>query len=212
MKNNKIFLSIDMDYWNDWSEDICYETLWNILNKTKYLPRDRKTAVMNHQQMLRFVDKSLARHFVNVDYHSDLAATGCDVFECGTWISYIKWRKENNAKYTWIRPVRNVYAGDCSNFEIFENINKNYLQPIIKPTNTDWNEIKFKCISPKRLLKDNIFNNVSNVSLCLSPTYIKSNILEDIFREMVDRFNLRYYKGVRDEQNSPRASRALIAV
>lgn len=191
---NRVFLSIDIDYWNWVNEDLCYKQLCRIFDRLKHLHRDKKTAVMNHQQMLSLVNESRARTLINVDFHSDLAEKDCEEFSCGTWVSYVKWRKENNASYHWIRPIVDTFEGDCGQKYMFDFDNN------LMPGITDWNKIITKYINPRKLKTKYITKNVSNVSFCLSPTYCNEG-LEPIFREIVNKYNLKYKKGRRREDD-----------
>ena len=75
--------------------------------------RRQPLMVMNHQQLLRHVNESGAEKLINVDAHSDICARSETTrLQCGTWISYVKWRKSGT--YVWVRNDPDARAGNCN--------------------------------------------------------------------------------------------------
>jgi hypothetical protein len=187
----KTFLSIDMDFWNDWGK------VSDIHRYLDNLCRDLKkscvpmTAVMNHQQMLTLVNESKARRLINIDKHSDLADIKVDRLNCGTWISYIKWRTEG--QYLWFHKHAE-HEGDC-----------NQDPPIftyrgVKRKISDWGYIGHKKVqtTPSRYYLMN--KDITDFSLVLSPAFVDEEF-ELVFRDIVKKYKMPYQKGRRDEDH-----------
>jgi len=187
----KTFLSIDMDFWNDWTR------VGSIHNYLDRLCFDIKksgifmTAVMNHQQMLSLVNESKARRLINIDQHSDLVDTKVDRLNCGTWVSYVKWRSEG--KYLWFHKHAE-HQGDC-----------NQMPPIftsrsVRRKITDWGYIghkKVKTTPSRRYLMN---KDITDFSLVLSPAFVDEE-LEPVFRDIVKGYKIPYRKGWRAEDH-----------
>ena len=113
----RTYISIDIDFWGPrWGVKETREDLRDTL-KTALGRRIPVIAVMNHQQLLREVNGSQASRLINVDEHSDLAPADCDELNCGTWVSYVRWRR--GGEYLWIRNTREL-SGSC-NYGSWEN-------------------------------------------------------------------------------------------
>ena len=137
---------------------------------------------MNHQQMLSFVDNSGASMLINVDEHSDVCNKNTDRFECGSWISYVNWRKQG--EYFWIRNSRDLTHGSCNgqdpwNFDL------------------DWNKVK-SIYSKQEIDLCKYLKGCVGIGLCLSPCYCY-NGAENIFRDMINKYNIPYKRGRRNE-------------
>lgn len=184
----KKFLSIDMDFWNNNIESAAKE-LFEILNNVKFRNRAKIHAFMNHQQILPYVNSSKARYLINFDTHSDLAGMDYPILECGTWVSFVDWRRKGS--YFWLHRS-NCTEGDCNGSPpiFYDTIQKG------DHSLTDWKSVKH---SVTEKITTRLFNNVVDCGICLSPSYIANDRLEDIFRYMVDLFRIPYTKGRRSE-------------
>jgi hypothetical protein len=212
----KTFLSIDMDYWNLNSRysqkntdaiDDGVKKIYIQYNgvRTEYYAfiamyladlvrgaRQRRipvTAVDNHQQMLPFVDKSKARRLVNVDTHSDLASKDVEIFSCGSWISYVKWR--NKGVYEWWSQ-EDAMEGDCSI--------PNDGRPIwsvgrrARLARVDWSDIIYKRMYGALKPVHEMLDDVVHLSICESPGYSDVRLLP-IFQNLVRLEGIRHFKG-----------------
>ena len=190
--NNKIYLSIDIDFWR--KPDVARESLNKIFSR---LPRDvSKIAVMNHQQMEWFVSQSDARTLVNIDTHSDITHTNINDFNCGTWVSYVLWRKEGS--YIWYRSNPSTEAGNC-NTRLCAAWN----------SGADWKVTQSAHRAQKFDFSTDLnLSNVVGVGLCLSPTFngddcygvpCEGETMEAVFRDIVKKYKLPYLKGWRFE-------------
>jgi hypothetical protein len=190
---NKIYLSIDIDFWS--SERAATKTLNLILNS---IPKKAtKIAVMNHQQMCRYVDASKASILINIDQHSDVCTSTINKFECGSWISYVKWRKEG--KYLWVRNSTSTSNGNCNGWQFGNTPSWRY--------GSDWGELK-SIYKAQSFNVDKLcdFSSIVGVGLCLSPAYNSdrnrersSKWAEPLFRELVEKYKFPYIKGQRQE-------------
>jgi hypothetical protein len=186
----RTYVSIDIDFFNGMSPDVVESTLDNFFASAvrKRIPI---VAVMNHQQLTRFVDKSRANVLINVDQHADVVSvTEATEYNCGTWISYVRWRHRGH--YHWIHR-HSVDAGECS-----------WDRPVFmggrtRGRNTDWKRVSRRHVQSfpqtRGLLKDCVA-----IGFVLSPFYVKEE-LEPVFRTLVNRYDMRYIKGVRGEED-----------
>lgn len=113
MQQRKAYLSIDLDYWQKEDTDkACRRFFEQVFSLG--LPI---TVVDSHERMLQAVNKSKANVLYQVDYHSDFS--GCESAfqaqreakekpEDGTWINYVKWRKEG--ELYWFYPLPKCYG------------------------------------------------------------------------------------------------------
>jgi len=109
-KQNRIFLSIDADYFNHSHESI-ESALETILSR---FPRERLAVVTNHQQALYFTNKMDFDTLINVDMHGDLSDVEGEL-QCGNWVNYVKGKEQKI--YKWIHPhERKSEAGFYSCF------------------------------------------------------------------------------------------------
>jgi len=116
----KIYLSIDIDYWN------LAETALEAKDFFRKIFRLGVPLVIvwDHQDLIEFADKSAATKVINVDYHSDYANLTEKQFEelvpdCGTWVEYIKRLKEFEWRYpSFSRCFKNM-EGRCEEWTRF---------------------------------------------------------------------------------------------
>lgn len=190
----KRYLSVDLDFWNDQHPDDVENDLTRLfsLARKKGIPI---VAVMNHQQLLRYVDESKARELVNLDTHSDLSAVDdTEEFNCGTWVSFVRWR--HRGTYRWLHQ-KSVGAGECSwQRPIFMSTDCSSVQT--RPEETDWKKVTHRKVkglpNTSDLLKDCV-----DIGFVLSPAYTDVD-LEEVFRTIVKKFDIPYKKGRRNEE------------
>jgi len=189
--NKRFYLSIDMDYFNEYP--YCAEPfVENIIILAKKRGIEIRS-VMNHQQLLPYVNSSGAKILVNVDRHSDLYHKKIQRLGCGSWVSYVNWRKEGS--YLWIRDSI-IKAGSC-NFK--DNADFSYYETYKKwNAFVDWNESKTIRVLPKNLNID--LNRCAGVGVCMSP-YYSLHCVANTFKNIVKKYDLLYKKGNRWEDN-----------
>jgi hypothetical protein len=191
------YVSIDIDFFND-TDDFDVEAYLNeIFSKAKEC-KIPCVAVMNHQQLIPFVNKSAARHLINLDEHSDLADTPVTTLNCGTWVNYVTWR--NRGMYSWIH-AGSVDQGECSEGEhvVFRTTRKT-------GRNCDWKKaIHLEVETPPSMRE--LLAECFGIGFCLSPSY-RNSCLEPVFKRIVKRHKLPYLSGKRNEhfsiQKTPR--------
>lgn len=198
MPKVKTYLSVDVDFFNGRSDEILEEYLKNLLkySKDNDVPL---VAVTNHQQLLGFVNKSEARKLVNIDEHSDLTDNSYHVLECGTWVSFVKWRKEG--VYRWIYSGSYPSRGDCNgDYTIFHS------ERIIDRGASDWKELGVKTMEGKIPTFSNINGDVVDIGVCLSPSYA-CNPLHDVFYDWVEDNDILLIEGPKSEGYSRRVGK-----
>jgi hypothetical protein len=187
--NKKFYLSIDMDYFNEYVY-VAEKTVNDIvfIAKKNHIPVH---SVMNHQQLLPYANECGAKMLINVDRHSDLYHKKVQGLGCGSWVSYVDWRRTGS--YLWIRDSL-IKAGSC-----------NFKDPDISyETYKKWNAfVDWKQSSTVRILPKNLNIDMSRcvgVGICMSPWYSLCCVSE-IFRKIVVKNKLPYKKGNRLENN-----------
>lgn len=187
----KTYLSIDIDYWNNdyWEgnylNNVEYK-LHSLLQRAQDIP---VIAVMNHQQLLQPINNSGAERLINIDEHSDITDADIDNLECGTWVSYVKWRMTGH--YIWIRPDRTTEYGSC-NGDV-----KNWNQ------GTDWYKTESKYISNKNIKLARYLNDCVGIGICMSPHYSIYELI-GIFKRIVKQYDIPYTKGLVREKHKRR--------
>ena len=177
----RTYLSIDLDFWNDLNAaDI---TLSRLLLRRGDIPA---IAVMNHQQLLQSINRSGADFLVNVDEHSDLTNTDVNIFTCGTWVSYVKWRTQG--QYLWVRNQQGTNHGNCNHGQKSWNTGSDWYS-----TNTIFATQE---VDLRQYLKDCV-----GIGLCLSPSFCVFGA-EDLFKMLVKAFHIPYRKGQANEYNN----------
>jgi hypothetical protein len=183
----KTYLSIDVDFWSDAVS--AYDKLERLLQ----LARKRSipvTAVMNHQQLLPHVNESKARRLVNVDMHSDFGdPTETYTLECGTWVSYVRWRKEG--EYLWVRSL-SISEGNCNSYQRWNS-------------GTDWKRTKTIRRSQRQPLTGYLRAAVG-MGICLSPGFASACVREAT-RMLIKQYEVPYTKGRKRERGNGRSLR-----
>lgn len=184
----RIYVSIDMDFWNGLQSDVAE----NYLRALLQIARPRRIPihmVYNHQQLTRHVDRSRANVLINIDQHSDLCGTDIQVFSCGSWVAYV--RNRQNMLYRWVHR-HHVYQGECngSDHPIFttRTIHREY---------TDFKKIERRRVTRAPRIHTYIDNCVG-IGICLSPSYTDENF-RDVWWEIVHEFKLPYENGNENE-------------
>ena len=191
----RTYLSLDLDFFNAVSNEVYpvfMSTVEHHLEEISKFIKSRGTpcvAVMNHQQMLRFVDDSGCDTLLNVDTHSDLAEANVDEFSCGTWVSYVKWRREG--RYIW-RHGYTAFRGDCSG-------NVNLFGP--RPARERGVLSGWKNVAHVRTRNmPELTEDIQSIGICLSPSYVDfPEETGEVLRGWAKKNNVPYVKGRIDE-------------
>jgi hypothetical protein len=179
---------MDVDYWSN--PNVAEKSLTSLL-KAATKKRIPMLAVMNHQQLLSDVNDSGAQRLVNVDEHSDLVDADCEDLNCGTWVSYVRWRRQG--KYLWLRNRDRLTIGNCNRGKPRWN------------SGSDWGKTETRYPGKSlRLLP--LLRDCVGVGLCLSPEFSNEKI-HVVFRELIDQFRIPYKKGRISESNVSRKLR-----
>lgn len=182
-----IFLSIDLDFWRFPEEAVpAIEQVVGFVRQ-RGLPC---TVVMNHQQILPLINASPARTLVNIDEHSDLSGPPINDLNCGTWVSYVRWRAEG--RYLWVRNHPNSYHGCCNG-----GLGRwNYRH--------EWASARTTHAAQHRALDGRLTSDVIEVVLCLSPAFTPEAVY-DVGRKMLKGFP--YRREVKNEHQQGRTCR-----
>ena len=185
----RTYLSIDIDYWRKFPGRVQED-----LRRTLRCARARNVpivAVMNHQQMLKEVNESDARRLINIDAHSDLADSEVDELNCGTWVSYVRWRR--SAEYIWLRS-NTGWGGSC-------NWGMHSRRATAKgwSMGSDWKKVSTECQGTS-LEVSTLMKGCVGVGICMSPSWCTMSG-EIVFQNLVDEFEIPYRKGTREEDN-----------
>lgn len=187
MHKTPTYVSIDFDFWNE-NPELAYEEVDNFLKNLK--GKIPMIGVMNHQQLLPYVNKSRALKLVNIDYHSDACSVqDLSSLHCGSWVSYVDWA--DIGTYIWVRPVDSSGCGNCNR------------------AGNDWNRgVGWKKTVGKvrsrgaKAFRGIDLDSIVGVGLCLSPSYIENDLLESTFKILIDKYDIKYKKGTRHENQS----------
>lgn len=192
----KTFLSIDIDFWNylTHAPEIALENLNNLYKhcRTNSVPL---TAVCNHNQMLPVVNRSDTNQLINIDYHSDLTTNNVDNLNCGTWVSYVKQRKQS--KYKWLHRSH-ADDGECNgDYPIFKGcmtIEREFPGNVV----VDWYDYSHVELNGVNFNVKKMFDreNVTQVCICESPAYTNEDILKE-FKSWRKSYNIPYTRGSR---------------
>lgn len=174
--NANRYISIDVDFWIKDTKALT-RSLMSLMDNKGDIPI---VAVMNHQQLLPHVNKADARHLINIDYHSDLNNITVKELHCGSWVSYVTWRREG--RYTWIRPERDPSRGRC------ESIGPRW------NSFTDWKSTRSLIEPPAKFNPSKLLHNCVGIGLCMSPAFIPK-IMREFFVEFVRLCDIPYEPG-----------------
>ena len=200
-----MYLSIDLDFWNAYPGIGIIKHPVQVIKNMVALCKEQDVQVracMNHQQMLPWVNASNARTLVNIDFHSDVCEPDATELNCGTWITYVKWRKVGT--YIWLRSQENPYDGAC-------NTRRVQYQPSSWKHGLDWKRVSSREVFPtttclmskiNKLLETHL---LKGVGICLSPQYTYTPVLE-AGRELIKQLEIPYQKGRANENYGRRCA------
>lgn len=176
------FLSIDLDYWSDYYEDVgMMSLLYRVLALDVPIH-----CVTYHHDMLPLVNSTKGiNRLVNMDYHSDLGdLTPSDLIPHnlneGTWINYVEFA--NRGTYQWIYPDDNCYecSGRCDVDVNPFTVRKRKSERIC------WDNVKHKCggSDPLKLVG---LNRIAAVGISISPDWNTTENTRDALLILSDR-------------------------
>jgi len=178
------YLSIDVDYWQYKEYHKAKKQLENLLQHRRNIPT---IVVMNHQQLLPYVNSSGADTLVNIDEHSDLCSRDVNSLDCGSWVSFVKWR--HSGRYMWYRNRHNDSFGNC-------NLREWNYQCQKWDGGSDWK--KTSSVYDKSLKIDSFLKRCVGIGICISPGFC-SEWAPKLCKDLVHLYGLDYRKGRMNE-------------
>jgi len=188
-----MILSLDLDYFNPFIQTLEQEEKLRASLISLFLSARKKgipvTAYTNHHQILPLVNQCKTRTLINYDSHSDLMMEryvwedGNDGLNCGTWVSFVKWR--NEGEYRWVHALRGVQAGCCNN-----GGKAPYLFPL---TPKRLAEIGWKTVSHQRKREVPPDLNYEQIFFIKSDHYTDPH-LYSTFNEVVKKTGIRFFR------------------
>lgn len=193
----KIFVTIDVDYWNPAVVSGRGHDMINALNfALVHMPRRKVTAITNHHHVLKHIYRTKFDLLINIDSHSDLCyqSFACS---CGTWAEYVEGKK--NKKFLWIHDLEREATGCCDGGSLFPRA-----ESTVSDEEIGYNNIassRFNCSRSKRLMEMIMArkSKICGLNLCRSPYY--SKIQQNEFMDHMSSIPIRVAKGVLVENN-----------
>lgn len=193
------YLSLDLDFFNAAGKGV-EPTFCNLVENRleavgRFIRRHNipATAVMNHQQMLRFVNESGCDTLLNVDSHSDLAERNVDEFNCGTWVTFVDWRSKG--RFVWHHGFA-TYYGDCSGDA---NLFGEKQTPKYRSKTSGWKAVEHV----RSEVMPALTRDITHIGVCLSPSYVDFvDLSYDMMMSWCRKYDVPYVRGRRDEHFS----------
>lgn len=174
-KNQKIYLSIDLDYWSYHKDPNKSSKLFlkeiAKLNKPIFV-------VNSHERLIPHIDESKCNCLINIDYHSDLTdgfkknkylvtdANNKEIpFTEGTWGNFVCW--QNKGTFVWVYPsykdcVKKEYGlCHCGNNDPF----------VTKQTN--WKQTKRYAFAKNIVSDPKIMKHIEAIGICTSYNWLQ---------------------------------------
>lgn len=166
-----MYLTIDLDYWMDDTNEGSSKFFQKVFELECPM-----VVVASHEQVVRYANKTDCRTLYNVDYHSDIVNDeGFSEleFDEGTWGNYIKWRAEGT--FIWKHPHKqcDLKYGYCHS-----PMTKDY-NPFVKAEYAGW-----KTVKKSKGLRGIPWNDITEVCICLSPTWTTKESVADVLRNL----------------------------
>jgi hypothetical protein len=156
-----MYLSVDVDYWNNGGDIEKYLKFLSKLNKPIH-------AFIQHQDILPHIHSLEENIITNIDYHSDLAekfeSFSFDPVDCGTWVNFV--RNRQSGEYLWVYPESCCAAGS-TNSDSAGRCNAVIDPFTYSSENCGWLNTEMK----HRGLYHLDYDDVSAIGLVLSPDY-----------------------------------------
>lgn len=191
MGAEKIYLSLDLDFFNYQKDDKLKNYFLSKLGKLK---KGITYVVPSHHHLLPHINKSKCDHLINVDWHSDISdgLTDTDLC-CGSWVNFVRWRKTSN--FTWLYPRKVCYndKGHDSNTDHGCCWTSKDVNPFLHDTEHEWASINH-FLFDKSLIN---WNNIEQVGIAVSPNWVHNfNRLEEFFDiyNIPDRWAISYHE------------------
>lgn len=193
----KIFVTIDVDYWNPCVVESKKSDMISAINVAlDNMPRRKITAITNHHHVLKHIYKSKFDLLINIDSHSDLSYKSYDC-NCGSWAEYVEDKQDK--KFLWIHDLSCDELGCCDGGSIFPRA-----KSLVSDKKIGYDEIssrRFNSAKSKGLIEMIMArkSKVSGLNLCRSPFY--SKIQQHQFMDHMESIPIRVAKGVLVENN-----------
>jgi len=184
----KIYLSLDLDYFNLAEQNCIMEVLETI--EQSGIPYK---VVRDHHHLLKHISHKKFTHVINVDWHSDLADDDKGgkppKLDCGTWGNRVHCRSK--AEFWWIYPAKKCWSyweGFCHG----ENPKHNPFRHKL----TKWKRTEALRVSAEGLIKwlDCLgWENIKEIGITISPEWTYQEPL-DAFRSWLPKKTYMKYR------------------
>lgn len=167
----KVFLSVDIDFWR--FNVPARHCLTNLFKACGTIP---VIAVNSHEQMLGAVNASGANHLINVDEHDDnyWGRTETPGLNDGNWIAHVSWRKLGT--FTWVSSYPDV-----------QNHNTHYHKESWD-YKSQWSTNELVC-ADQYIDLGQYLKNCVGIGVCLSPGYAPTSV-QEILKELTLRYGI----------------------
>ena len=143
MNEGPIYLSVDLDFWNQGSHR--FKHLDRFMRQIVSHIDPREIGIFDsHEEILDHVNGSGCLEVVNVDWHSDLVNINDPVvatweswqsLNCGSWVNFVEF--QNRGKFTWIHPYK-IKASGSGHGGYCHRPYKETHNPFVRQELTDW--------------------------------------------------------------------------
>lgn len=153
------YLSIDLDYFN------------NPTNTSEVVPFFKNVfqikrpilIVSTHHLMLHDINQyDHYKLLYNVDYHSDLCELNPGGIGEGTWVNYVKWRKQATFIWHYPHPICKGGAGLCHEDHDWPSRNNPF---------THKDQCEWKVRRVRHGLQKIEWDRIDRINICLSPSW-----------------------------------------
>lgn len=171
----KLYLSVDLDFWNFLSAKSMIKVLEQIRDSGKL-----RIIVDNHKNLLPSIDKSRCTTIVNVDTHSDIFSQedmedyeknySDHLINCGNWANHVS--EEIREHYIWMYPACHGHRCDYNgNGRLF-----------YEPYSIGWEKLDKKSI---RKFPNTLIEEANDIGISISYYWLRKNLNVDLVMELI---------------------------
>lgn len=167
------YLSIDLDFWKEHCDS---RSSTNFFNKVFAL-NVPMLFVIEHEELLKDINKSKTNVLYNVDYHSDLCSNNelkkNEKPTDGSWVNYVTWQKKG--EYYWICPSYEM----CYEEQNGTCCGTKGLDPFKHKKESTW-----KSIEVTQKLNTIDWRTIKKIGVCLSPCFLDPKTVRGVTNKL----------------------------